>query len=200
MQRLQVVFALGVCSICAFSQGPENALPRKAPELKLKIIPGKTIYALHEKAFTKAEFTNVSSKILCFPEPVQDCMDSVPGYLITKGAPVNSREEVEQFICVIDRAVPWPREKLVTEIEQHWIKLAPNGVYVTKSADVQVNLSVPGQWQFEATYHPPEGAFHPAESRSYLQSAAQIVGCTIPDAEVSAEPIRINVSSTSDQK
>ena len=202
-RRLEIflaLFALGVCSICALSQAAENTLLRKAPELKLRIMLGKETYTLHEKVFTKAEFTNLSDKTLCFPEPVQDCVDSVPGYLITKGeAPANTPGEHEQFICVRDGRA-WPGEKLPSEIEQRWIKLAPNKVYVTKSAEANVIFDVPGQWRLETTYHPPEGPFHPAEFRRHIESAARMVGCTIPETAVSAEPITVNVVPRADEK
>ncbi len=199
---LEISFAmlvLGAFSIGALSQSPEKATPEKDAELKLRIIPNKETYALHEKVFTKTEFTNLTDKTLCFPEPVQDCINSVSGYVITRGSPLVSSPEVEQFICVIDGRVG-SREKLLADIKNRWIKLVPDAVYVTRSTEAKVSLDIAGQWLLKASYHPPEAAFGSVETSKYAVSAAREVGCAVPEMKVSDVPIAIIVVPSKNDK
>jgi hypothetical protein len=43
----------------------------KVPELKIRIVPSKEKYTLRLKVLAKTEFTNLTDKTLCFPEPSQ---------------------------------------------------------------------------------------------------------------------------------
>ena len=183
------VVALSVCSITVLSQ-PAKKADQKMPELKIRIIPDKQTYALHEVVFTRTEFTNLTDKTLCFPEPVQGKAVST-GYLITDAdAPNNERD---RFIEVFDGGLTWPREKLLLEIERNWLKLAPNSTHTTKSAPVQVKLDIPGEWHLRATYHPVECSFNYQECMKYLISAAEEVGCFVPEVSAEAKPVAITV-------
>jgi hypothetical protein len=169
------------------------------PELKVTVISSKETYFLREDVFTKTEFLNLTDKTLCFPEPSQDCEITGTGSVITSGEALVA-EERETFVCHADSRGR-PREELLTEIEQHWIKLAPNAAYTTKLAKAQVSLSVIGPWRLKAIYHPPECSFSTAaECASYLQSAAQRVGCVVPEVVVTAAPVTVSVVPPPDQK
>jgi len=86
------------------------------------------------------------------------------------------------------------------EIQNRWIKIAPNAVYVTRSADAQVGLDILGAWTLYAKYDPPQGAFDPAGFRKYIETAAQEQGCAVPTEAALAEPATITVVSKQDDK
>ncbi len=196
-----MVLAVATSFSHAQSQPGEKtkALHSKAPELRLRIVPDKETYVLHEGVFTKTEFLNLTDKTLCFPEPAQGQQVPSSGYLITEGDAPGAQGR-DRFIEVFDGPGIWPRERLLSEMEKVWVKVAPNAVYVTKSADAKVDLNEHGRWRLTATYHPPEGSFDPGGYREYLKSAAQSVGCTIPEAVVTAQPVAVNVVSPPKQK
>ena len=171
----------------------------KAPELKLRIVPNKNTYVLHEIVFTHVEFTNLTDKTLCFPELGPDAEVPTSGYLTIEGDSPDGQER-DRFIEVFDGGGVAGREKLLSEIEKNWIKVAPNAAYITKATDSKVDLLAAGKWRLRAVYHPPEGSFNPAGYREFLQSTAQTVGCTVPEKFVSAEPVAINVIPPPDQK
>jgi hypothetical protein len=192
LKTFLISLAVGACAISVPAQTAGKALPHKAPELKIRIVPSKETYALHEKVFTKTEFTNLTDKTLCFPKPAQACQNTGSGSLITTGEAVATGEG-EQFICHID-ARGTPREELLREIEEQWVKVAPGAVHTSKTAGAQVNLDTPGQWRLKAAYHPPEASFgNTTEFRTFLQSTAERVGCAVPEMYVSAEPVTVNV-------
>jgi hypothetical protein len=165
------------------------------------MILGKETYSLHEPVFIKTEFTNLSDKTLCFPKPDQGRTNSVQGYLAMEVTAPPGDTEIEKFIEVIDGKGVWPREKLLSEIKQRWIWLPPHEVYVPDPAQVQTEFNFPGNWQIEETYQPPEGSFDRAgEYRKYLKSAALSVGCTLPETEVSAQPVTINITAAPEKK
>jgi hypothetical protein len=193
------VLILGANSLLCLSQTATKFLQPKAPELKLRILPNKEAYVLNEKVFTRTEFTNLTDKTLCFPEPAQGQQVPASGYLITEGEAPDAQER-DRFIEVFDGIGIWQREKLLSEIEKNWIKVSPNAVYVTKLADAKLELQARGQWRLRTTYRPPEGSFHPAEFKQYLQSTAQTVGCTVPEISASADPVTVNVVPAPEQK
>jgi len=196
-----IMLAIAASSICAQSQTSveSKTIRPSPPELRVKVISSKETYFLREDVFSKAEFLNLTDKTLCFPEPAQDCEITGTGSVITSGEALVA-EERETFVCHADSRGR-PREELLTEMEQHWIKLAPNAAYTTKLAKAQVRLSVVGPWRLKAIYHPPECSFSTAaECASYLQSAAQRVGCVVPEVVVTAAPVTVNVVPPPDQK
>jgi hypothetical protein len=176
--------SISVLVVCMLAQQSSR------PQLKLRIIVDKEIYALHERVMVKSELTNLTSKTLCFPVPDQDCETTGIGSIITTGDPVNAGE-VDQFICHADGGGAWGVE-LESEIKNRWIQLPPNALYTTKTAEATASLNQVGDWRLRASYHPPVGAF----SRDYvkiLQSAAESVGCKLPDSTAVAEPRIISV-------
>jgi hypothetical protein len=200
------MLTIAASSICAQSQTSvkSKTIRSSPPELKVKVISGKETYSLREDVFTKTEFLNLTDKTLCFPEPAQDVQVDGSGYLTVTAGHVNPEtrqfEEEESFIEHYPGGLTFPREKLVSEIEQSWVKLPPNQVYVLKSTKQRVNLSTSGQWQLRATYSPPECSYNVAECTRYLRSAAASLGCTVPGLVVRAKPATVNVLPPPDQK
>jgi hypothetical protein len=193
-----VLLVVGGCVVWVQSQD-SNKTPNTAPQLKLKIIPSKETYSLNDRVFTKSELTNLTDKTLCFPQPVQDCESTDFGSLVTTGEAV-ATDENERFICHLDGRSA-PREQLLREIDEKWVKVAPGTVYTSNTSEAQVSLSTFGRWRLRASYHPPEAAFGNANQfRTSLQSAAQSFGCVVPEKYVSAEPVIITVVPATDQK
>jgi hypothetical protein len=93
------------------------------PVLRLKVIPNKRNYAMRETVLTKTTFTNLSDTVLCFPKPEQGRQVPAQGYLAIQAAGPPRSKEYEYFLEHIDRGATWPRDKLLLEIEQDWIKL-----------------------------------------------------------------------------
>jgi len=197
--------------VAAFSVGVQSktsdkkkALHPKTPELKLRIVPDKETYVLYERVFAKAELLNLTDKTQCFPEPAQGVEVPSSGYLVTTAGlldpPENEQSESDQFLEGFCGGLTWPAEKLRSEIEESWVKLAPNQVYVVKLTKALVNLRSSGQWQLKATYQPPQCSFNFDECMKYLRSEAKKVGCTVPEIRISAESIQVNVAPPPDQK
>jgi hypothetical protein len=179
-----VLLAALVLAVCTLAQKTE------APQLKLRLVTEKDLYTLNERVMVKSELTNLTSKTLCFPVPDQDCETTAIGSIITTGDPVKAGQ-VDRFICHADGGGP-SEAQLESEIKNRWIKLPPNAVYTTKFAEAQASLNQLGDWRLRASYYPPVGAF----SRDYvtvLQSAAERMGCKLPDSEAVAEPKIIRV-------
>jgi hypothetical protein len=88
--------SISVLVVCMLAQQSSR------PQLKLRIIVDKEIYALHERVMVKSELTNLTTKTLCFPVPDQDCETTGIGSIITTGDPVNAGE-VDRFICHAER-------------------------------------------------------------------------------------------------
>ncbi len=185
----------GVCWRFVWPQAPRNPARSTVSELKLQIVPDKATYSLNDRISTKLEFMNIAGRTLCFPRPSQEAEEPEQGYVITKAVAPPETPDKDRFLDHYDGGIAWPREKLVQEIRERWIWLAPGAEYSTGSVQIRMKLSAPGQWRLEATYHPPEGSFgKPAEFRKYIDSASHIAGCTVPQGVVSAEPISFNVT------
>lgn len=165
------------------------------PELKLRIVVEKDTYTLNERVTVKSEFTNLTSKTICFPVPDQDCKTTATGSVLTTGEPAGARD-YDLFLCHAHGGGP-TRAELGSEIRNRWIKLPPNAVYVTKPAQAIASLNQTGEWKLKASYDPPVGAY----SRDYekmLQSAAEDEGCSLPRSMVDAEPKIISVLPSKD--
>lgn len=175
---------LGVCVL---------AQKVKPPQLKLQIITEKDTYALNERVIVKSEITNLTSKTLCFPVPDQRCESAGTGSVLTMGQPA-SAGDYGWFLCHVDGGGASGPE-LESEISRRWIKLPPNAVYLTKVAEAYATLDQVGDWQLMASYHPPVGAFNPGYVKT-LQSAAESMGCKLPESSVEAEPKIISVLPT----
>jgi hypothetical protein len=196
---ISLLFTLSACAIVTASQTVASKNRSATPVLQLRIIPSKETYAPRESVITKTVFTNLSDKLLCFPKPEQGRQVAAQGYLAIQVVAPSESPEFEQFIEVIDGPGPWPREKLLSEIKERWIKLPPKETYTTEAAQVPATFGMPGQWQLKETYRPPEGSFQSAY-REQLKSAALSVGCTLPDTPVPAEAITINIVSPPEKK
>jgi hypothetical protein len=190
---ISLSFCFSVLAIGTPSQTAAGKDRSGTPVLRLKLIPNKETYAVKESVLTKTTFTNLSDAVLCFPKPEQGRQVPAQGYLAIEVAGPPSAEEHEYFLEHIDGRGTWPREKLLLEIEQDWIKLPPSETYTTASARVIATLDVPGQWLLTEKYLPPEGSFGGDAYRNYLTSAAKSAGCTLPVTEVSAETVAINI-------
>jgi hypothetical protein len=195
-----VLLVLVAGSICGLSQVAPRSAHKVRPELKLRIVPDNEAYSLHEKVFTKTEFTNLTGKTLCFQKPAQAHEIVGVGYVKVNGEFLDDSSDGQIFIDHYDGGPTEPREKLLEEIEQQWIKLAPNATYETKSAVVHLDLSVSGRWRLKGAYHPPECSFNTVRCNDYLRSTAQSAGCFVPEKFVAAEPVTINVAPTPNQK
>lgn len=188
---------LGACLACAcatFAVGlKQQSKPEtEAPQLKLRVIPEKTTYRLGEGVFVKTEFTNVSGKTLCFPQPATEFEATYPGYVTTFGD-LPAESDSDEMSDHYDSGPPWPEAKLLPEIRSRWTKLEPDAVYVTDSSKPRTSFRVAGSWRLMSTYHPPESAFNTADSRRYLARAAESLGCTIP-RKVSSEPAYVEIA------
>ena len=178
----------------ARSQASAHSRHSRVGEFKLRIIPDKETYSLTDKLSTTKEFTNLTRETLCFPEPAEEVEEPAQGYLITKTIGPDGAAEDEQFIEHYSGGGTWPQDKLVKEIREQWIWLAPNAIYLTVPRVNIAKLETPGQRRLEATYRPPEGSYRPVEFRDYLETAARIAGCTVPHKVVSAKQVVVNVS------
>jgi hypothetical protein len=184
MKTWTALVSISVLVVCMLAQQTSRR------QLKLRIVVDKELYALKERVLVKSELTNLTSKTLCFPAPDQDCETTGIGSIITTGEAV-SAGEIDRFICHADGGGASGVE-LESEIKNRWIKLPPNAIYTTKGAEAKASLNQVGDWRLRASYHPPVGAF----SRDYvkiLQSAAERMGCTLPDSTAVAEPRIISV-------
>jgi len=197
---VSLVFTVTVLTIGAPSQTVDKKNRPETPLLRLTMISSKDTYALKEGILIKTIFTNQSDKTLCFPKPEQEIEVPAQGYLTIKIVGPPGASEIEAFIDHIDGRGTWPREKLLLEIKQRWIKLPPNETYTTALERVRATPDSPGQWRLTETYLPPEGSFGGDAYRNELKSAANNAGCTLPETEVSAETIMINVVAAPEKK
>jgi len=187
-----ILILAGLGASLALTQTQRKPVPSEKPELRLSIILDKEAYSLREKVFAKTKFTNVSERTLCFPIPPQDEVVAVNGVLDTTLTLPDGSEDT-QFLKIFDGAGLRSREELLQEIKERWIWLRPTESYVTKSAQIQIALSVPGRWRINTSYRPPEGSFRSAEYRKWLSSAAASAGCKLPHVEVTADPVTFSV-------
>ena len=143
---------------------------------------------------------NLSGQRLCFHPPAHEYEDPVVGSVTTTHvAPDGEKHGI--YIEHYDGRWTRPREKLLLEIRQSWVKLAPNEVYVTDLADIHVDLDMPGRWRLDTTFYPIESPFgSQAEFREYVESAAETFGCAVPKSKAEADPIFINVIAPEKKK
>ncbi len=189
MKSRAILALASLVGISVFAQQTPKA------QMKLRILIEKNIYALNERVIVKSEFTNLTSKTLCFPVPDQECERTATGWVITKGKPIGAGD-YDLFICHSDGGGP-TRAEVESDIKQKWIKLPPNTVYVTRPAQADAALSQPGEWKLKASYNPPVGAFSD-DYEKMLQSATEGEGCILPGSKVIAEPKTITVLSPQD--
>src|SRR5215469_7445676 len=175
-----------LASACIFFLSVSMLAQQNArPQMKVRIVADKDVYTVNERVMVKSELTNLTSKTLCFPVPDQDCEITGTGWIVTIGVPA-SYADYGVFTCHADGGGP-SRVELESEIKNRWIKLPPNAVYLTKAAEAKASLDQAGDWRLMASYHPPVGAFSP-DYVKVLRSAAENVGCKLPDSTAAAEP------------
>ena len=177
-------------SLIARAQKAGDPVPKKKPELKLRIAVEKETYSLNEKLFAKIEFTNLTNTTLCFPEPEQGFEDPVVGDLTLVGT--GPKGDRNYFVEHFDGVMPGD-EKLLANMQQTWIQLGPNQIYVTKRAPTRFELDTPGEWKLRAEYIPPLAPFNPEGSRERLRTLAEKVGCTPPEVDATSAIERISV-------
>lgn len=170
------------------------------PQIKLSIVTDKHTYVLNGKPVVKGEFTNLTSKTLCFPPPdVSGCGNAAIGAFTATAEALDAEDRRRPLVCgtLVHGVVG---AELDSAIQKSWIKLPPNGVYLTAPAELHVNLSDIGRWQLTAFYHPPENSYSlPHDYRKLLQSAAENAGCTLPHSAI-AEPKIITVQTDANKK
>jgi hypothetical protein len=173
-----VVLSLGVCAL---------AQETASPQLQLRIISNKDIYTLNEKVMVKGEFTNLTSKMLCFPVPDQSgCPNAGVGAFRTVGEATETGEHDRAPMACNTNVRGVVGAELDSAIKNNWIKLPPNAVYVTNAAEATVKLSEVGKWRLTASYRPPENSYSlPHDYKKLLESAAEKAGCTLPRSETS---------------
>ncbi len=170
-------------------------MPLPKPELRLRIIPEKQMYVLNETLFTSTEFTNLTDKTLCFPEPEQRHEDPVVGFIAFTGTGPHGREW-DHFTDHYDGTMP-SDEKLMAEMQHTWIKLAPNQIYVTNRSAAPFILNSAGEWKLRAVYHPPVAPFAAEKSRIKLQLLGERVGCAPPQLDAFAPATKVHVVQSS---
>jgi hypothetical protein len=180
-------------SVRALSKAQLHDSSQKKSDLKVTVIPDKKIFVLHEDVYTRVEFKNLGPKTYCFPKPSLDCTNDYPGSAVTTGRPVANSGEFEQFICHYDSGGPPRASNPESEIEKHWIILAPNAVYLGDRTEAKVNLNLVGDWQLATIYSRPQGAFNPTAVKKHLTSMAESAGCILPPAPIKSEPVTIQV-------
>jgi hypothetical protein len=188
------------CSIHGLSQGTSRKTAKSGPELKIRIVPDKETYSLQEKVFTKTEFTNLTDKTLCFPVPAHAHEIVGRGSVEVHGESLNDGTERQRWLDHHDGGPTEPRERLIKEIEEQWIKLAPNATYETESSVVTFNLDVSGGWRLRGSYHPPECSFNNLKCNESFRATVKSTGCVVPEKFVTAEPVTINVVPAPAQK
>lgn len=186
------IVSLLLLTVLLRSQSQE-AVKDQPPELTLRIILGTENYFVRDMVSPRAQFTNVTNTTLCFPEPPLGYVAADMGVLTTslKGPEGHDNDEFPEGF---DGRGTASRKELLRIVKEHWVWLGPNESYTTKSVPVKSPLDVPGQWRVEMSYRPPEGSFQSAKYRKYLSSVAKSAGCRLPQIEVTAQPISLNVS------
>jgi hypothetical protein len=178
------------CCVCTLAKTQLHDSSQETLDLKVRVIPDKNIFVLHEKVYTRVEFRNLGPKTYCFPKPSRHCTNDYPGSAVTSGRPVANHGDFDQFICHYDGGGPRTSD-LELEIKQHWVMLAPSAVYVSDRAEAKVDLNLLGEWRLETTYSQPQGAVNPAAVKKYLASNAESAACILPPAPIKSEPVTV---------
>jgi len=190
---LACVSGLAISLICQ-ETAAQSTKKDAQPGLAFRIILTKDTYALNEEVVAKYEFANRSDQTLCLPPPVLKCANTRSGAVLTTArSSARAGQDRDIFICDYDGGDWGPSAKLLSQIEKHWIKIAPNKSYVTETAKINPRLDMLGEWQLEARYSPPQAAFgDPAHFRKYLNDGANRAGCVIPEPAQSV-PVAVSV-------
>lgn len=187
-----IIFLSRAASFMALAQAPIGAPQALSPEFRVRVLPSKPAYRVSETLFTRAEFTNLTQGTLCFPPPPQDCGSCRLGSL-NVSADLDQGESRDVFMChVYDRGIS--REQFIQEIEQRWIRLAPNAVYTTGDFPSSLRLDTPGRWKLRADYVPPDLRSGGARGDRWdLQTVLEHFGCSMPSQSVTSDAVGISV-------
>ena len=163
-----------------------NSTPApKPPQLKLEIIPAKKTYFVGETVFVRYKLTSLVDGTTCFPEPAIEVSGSFEGYLTSDARRLSGIGDRDFFIGDV-----WPRhpgeEEIRSAVVDRWIKLGMSEPYSPQKLEKTVALKGTGEWELQATYHPPDLK---ARDKEVVKS----MGCTAPDMQVISDPVKITV-------
>jgi hypothetical protein len=190
MNYALVLALLSGISLLCLGQASDKSKPTKV-ELKLKVLPEKEIYHLNEPLLTRTEFTNRTDRTLCFPEPAQGFENPIQGSVRLVGYGPAGRDR-DHFLEHFDGGFP-SDDKLLEEIEQRWIKLGPNQIYLTSMTMALFQLDTPGDWRIYGAYDAPVASFNSKDSKERLRAVAEKAGCTPPSLDAFAPVVTIRV-------
>jgi hypothetical protein len=160
----------------------------KRPQLKLEVIPLKKTYTVGETVVVRYRLMSLEDGTLCFPPPAIEESGTFEGYVSLKARPLNNAGDQDFFIHDV-----WPmhptEEEVRSDVADRWIKLGMSEPYRLRKPD-KMALSSPGEWELQATYHPPGLT---ARDKDIVRS----MGCTPPDVPVLSEPLTIAVVNPS---
>jgi len=185
-RSILIAFVMAALSPLLHAQVKPQETQTKPPQLKLEVIPLKTIYTVGETVFVRYRLTSLVDGTLCFPPPTAEAQLFHTGYLATDATQPTS-DERRRFIEVFDARGPTD-EELRNNITSKWIRLGMSEPYKPKQAGRVTVLTEPGQWTLRSTYHPPNLN---AREKGIVES----LGCTPPDVEVHSAPVTITVMS-----
>jgi len=168
-----------------------GAQETKAPQLKVRVLLDKTVYVKNENVMVRVDLTNISSTTLCFPKPIRECALSTNGSVVTTGEPAVQSRRLEIWSCL--GPVHYPSTSPREEIKSTWVILPPGASYDAGVAEALVELRKTGRWRLVTSYDLPTIT---AEETKSLQTAAQGLGCALPDNYVEAAPNFITVISS----
>jgi hypothetical protein len=152
-----------VSTIAVAQEKPQSA--------RLAIAFSQKQYRVGEPVVVTYRITNASSTVLCLPPPAFDCY-SISGELAAIATPPKGVVMPKaNGGCAADR---WIDKDAGHDIDEHWIKLAPQQSHEFKSESRLINLIAPGQWTVEAGYTPAR-----EDTQSLYQDAMKERGCTI---------------------
>ncbi|MGO9084409.1 MAG: hypothetical protein ACLQBK_04215 [Candidatus Sulfotelmatobacter sp.] len=168
----------------AAPQTPPAEAPRP-PQLKLEVIPLKKTYTVGETVSLKYRLTSLVDGTMCFPEPAIEVSGSFEGYLTSDARRLSGIGDRDFFIDDV-----WPRhpgeEEIRSAVVDRWIKMGMSEPYSPRKLDKTIALKGTGEWELQATYHPPDLKAHDKE-------IVRSLGCTAPDMQVRSEPAIITV-------
>lgn len=179
----RVLLAFAALFPAAAQQTPPAEAPK--PQLKLEVIPLKKTYTVGETIVLKYRLTSLVDGKLCFPPPAIEVSGSFEGYLTLDARRLSGIGDRDFFIDDV-----WPRhpgeQEIRTAIVDRWIKLAMSEPYSPKKLDKTIALKGRGEWELQATYHPPDLK---ARDKEVVKS----MGCTAPDMQVISDPVKTTV-------
>jgi hypothetical protein len=189
-QLILVLLVTAVLSPDLHAQVKPQETQTKPPQLKLEVIPLKSIYRVGETVLVKYKLTSLVDGTLCFPPPAPEAHQSVTGYLTTEASSTTRDAAGNRFLEGFWEKDPTD-EQLRSKVTNQWVKLGMSEPYEPKQAGKVTVLTEPGEWVIRSTYVPPALT---TGQRVIVES----LGCTPPDVEVHSAPVTITVMSASE--